>query len=221
MSFVKHCAPWLDTVVMASSRPPNDIATVLQEIRSNAKLAEKQLWNLSYELRAKTEEAAHLRSFLLTSNADQPGQQAVDDVDDAISVEVALAKKRIAELEAERTRDMMDKVRLLKQVEHHFASPHATTLSEAHHFVAGKRPLPAARFAKMLRSLPAPNNEVLQAGLYFDFARGALSTAIQQHKRRDAIDVERAVLSGVAHTGQKLSMNVVLQTVTQADFDKL
>jgi hypothetical protein len=193
---------------------------ILQEIRINARLAEEQIWELSYQLKAKTEEAARLR--LQTTPTSSRNVADSDEVEDAtVAAQLAMERKRFEELQAEIQRDRVDKARLVKLVDMLFAGQSPATLSESIHFVAGRKHTAPLKLREMLRTLPTPNVEVLGAGQYFEFALGTLATAIQQIRRRESCDVERIVLSGVSHTGQKLSMNVVLQAISQADFDKM
>ena len=197
--------------------PPVEL--IIAEIRANAKLAEEQLWELSYQLKAKTEEAARLRVKM--QGEKQPEVDVPAEIDSELSAQVTVAQSRVRELEAERLRDVADKARLVKAVDAHMSGMGATTLYEAHHFVRGNKGRAASKLRTVVSTLPAANVDVLATGQYFEFAHGSLVVALQQAKRTGACDVERCLLTGVAHTGQRLSMNVVMQAMTQGDFDRL
>jgi hypothetical protein len=195
------------------------IHLMLAEIRANAKLAEEQIWELSYQLKAKTEEAARLRLKM-------QGQRPVEangpvEVDNELSAQVAVAQARIKELEGEKLRDIADKTRLVKAVDAHMGGMGATTLYETQHFVRGSKGRAAGKLRSAVSTLPAANVDVLGSAQFFEFSQGALFVALQQLKRKNTCDVERCLLTGVAHTGQRLSMNVVMQSMTQGDFDRL
>lgn len=191
---------------------------LLREISINAKAAEDELWELSYQLKHRTEEAARLRANYVRRDADQ----VVDaPVDHAVEAMIATERKRLAELQNEHARDCEQKARLVKSVDRLMHGSGAPTLQESMHFASGRVASSALRLRSVLLTLPASNAELLSSGRYFDFAHAATSAAMHQLKRTGDCDAERAALAGVASTGQRISMNVVTQALAQNDFAKL
>ena len=191
---------------------------LLREIRINAKAAEDELWELSYQLKHRTEEAARLRANFMRSDVDHAADAPVDH---ALEAMIATERKKVAELQSEHVRDCEEKARLVKSVDRLMNGSGAPTLHESTHFASGRVSSGALKLRSVFQSLPASNAHLLASGHYFDFAHAATSAAMHQLRRTGECDAERAALAGVASTGQRISMNVVTQALAQNDFAKL
>ena len=209
-----------DVAVFGSRSIRQDAApalAILDDIRANAKKAEEMLWELSYQLKMKTEECARRRKQLNFVPKEVPVETTVDAT---VMYRTQAMQRRLAEEEGELERDRQERLRLLKRVDVCINGASAPSMTEA--LVLGRHDAKTqVTFNSLLQSLPAANAQVLEELQFFTFAKMMLHTGVAHHRRTGTVDTERACLAALSATGQKLAMSVVLQTVAADDFEKL
>lgn len=190
---------------------------LLDEIKYNARKAEEQLWELSHQLKMKTEEVGRLRQQMMLVKHEIIEQEQ-PDVETMQRIEQL--ERRAKELQAERQRDRQDRQRLLRRVEVIVSGSSVAGINEKG-LLEARGNTASESLRTVLGAMPKPNVEVLEHAAFFTFTQATLSAARGQLRRGRGIDTERCIVSGVAHTGKKLSLNVVSQALSQRDFDAL
>lgn len=213
------------TLPVANSKPQT-LQFVMQEMKANARSAEKLLWELSHQLQQKIFESKHLKERIeqnrkkaslevtrdaLSDKLDASDEQAQENqnIQKELALRIESIKKDVSALQQE-------KMEKLKFLEKHVTGGATATFADSLFMMgsaSNKSPF-AIALANTFRALPPPNVAVLEQAKYFTFAKETLRHALTIRRRVGFVDCEGALFTGIYRSGTQISF---VELVTEMD----
>ena len=196
---------------------------MLQEIKQNAAFCERQLHELSFDLRRKTEECERLKRQLKLT-PDQLDEERIrnETYDPKVQAEIIQLRKEITALEEELERERETKMAYLRRVDRTLNGGPSATAGDSILFTTVDRPRAATSFTRIVSALPSTNVERLEDCDYFEFAKAAIHAAVvQSQRKRAAVDLESAMFTALHHSGHKANLARIVSVIDEDDLARI